>query len=884
MTALQVLLARLKGVFVRRGSDAALDEDIKAHLDLLAEDFERRGLSRADARTAARRAFGGVDQMKEVYRDQRGLPVVETLIQDLRYAARTLRRSPGFTALAFVTMVLGIFGPVVTFAMAKAWILDPLPFSRPDELLDVRRLDQLTGAFGSLTTADFLDAQRGAQSAEAIAGYRQSEARLTGRDRAERVRAALVTPNFFQVLGTTAEFGRVFDPASAADHDGEVVISHLMWREHLGADPQAVGRTVRLDGRDLTVIGVLPESFQFTLLGRCDVWRPLIFTTAQAADRRTRSVVGVARLRKNRTVEDARQELTQIAAGLAAVHPDTNANRSVRVLTLADEVRRHHDLGFIVPVMFAMVGCVLLIACVNITNVMLARASTRRQEVAVRLALGASAARLVRQWIIEHALVFLTASAMGAALAVYGTDWITQSIPVDNRQYLRNYAKLPVDRTVVLFALGIGALCAVVFGWFPAWTAMRGEVSSDLRDATGRSTAGKAGARFRAALVVSEVALALAVLISAGLLMTTARNITRVDVGFDPRSMLTFQLSLDPQHYRESAEIRGFYERLTADLRSRPGVRDAGAASLVPFGTSGSSIEFFPEGSPETRPSDTPVVLLSEITDRYAPTLGLRPLRGRLLGAGDVAGATRVAVVNETLVSRQFAGQDPIGRRFRLGRGSGDLWTVVGVVQDVKNFEAVDAADPQVYVPFAQQPRRAMTVVLRAAGSDDALAATARAAVAAFDPAEPLSDVVSMEGRIHRVTGPHQTISSFVAFFGGVTLLLAGVGVYGLLSYSFEQRTREIAIRVALGASRTDVAGLVLKQIRTFMLAGLAPGLLLAWGIGHALKAMLFGVTPTDWRLYLSMTLLLAAAALVAAFVPTRRAVSIDPLAALRDQ
>ncbi len=885
MTVLRVITSRLKAFFAGGRSDAELEEDIAAHLDLLTEEHGRRGLSPADARAAALRDFGGVEQMKEAYRDQRGMPLLEGLLQDLRHAGRALRRSPGSTLVAMVTIALGIFGPTVTFTMVKAWILDPLPFARHDELVDLRALDTVSGSRRGLNAADFLDWQRSARSFEEIAGYRSAEARWTGPDGAEHLRGAQVTPGFFRLLGVEARWGRLFDPSeTGGEHSRLVVISHLMWRERLHADPAAVGATLRLDGEDHTVIGVLPEPFQFTLLGRCDVWRPLLFTPEQAADRRGTAMVGLARLRRGRTLLEARHELTQMAAAAAAAYPDTNGRRGVRVLSLADEIRVHHDLGFIVPVMFAMVAFVLLIACFNTTSVMLARASTRRQEMAVRLALGASRARIIRQWLVEHVLLFVGSSAIGAALAVYGADWITDSIPVENRQYLRNYAALPVDRTVVLFALAVGAACGLVFGWLAACSSAEADVATDLRDASTRSTPGRKGARLRASLAISEVALALAVLICAGLLVRTAQNIQRVDVGFEPRPLLTFQLRLDSHHYRTPSDTRGFYERLTLDLLGRPGVTGAAAGSLVPFGNSGNRAELFPEGSPETPPSETPAVSLNEVTGDYGRTLGLRLLRGRLLEPEDGADSPRVALVSETLAQRHFPDQDPLGRRFRLGRGDGDLWTIVGVVGDVKNYETTDQRDPEAYVPFVQRPQRAMTVVLRTSGDPEALAPTARASVAALDPAEPIAEMASMDARIRRVTSAYETTSAFVAFFGAVTLLLAAVGVYGVVSYSFAQRTREIGIRMALGARRADVAWLVLRQIRTFLAVALLPGLLLAWGLGHALRAMLYGVTPTDWSMYLSMTLLLALVALVAAFVPARRAMSIDPMPALHDE
>ena len=401
---------------------------------------------------------------------------------------------------------------------------------------------------------------------------------------------------------------------------------------------------------------------------------------------------------------------------LAAAYPETNARRGVRVMALADEVRRHHDLGFIVPVVFAMVGCVLLIACVNVTNVMLARTSARRQEMAIRLALGASRSRIVRQWLVEHVLLFVAASAIGAILAVYGTAWITNSIPVDNRQYLRNYAVLTVDRGVLLFALITGAICGAVFGWVPAWSGAQADINLDLRDGSGRTTGSRAASGLRSTLVIVEVALALALLISAGLLVQTRAQPHSADVGFDPRDRLTFQLALDPQKYSADASVRGFYDRLIADLRGRPGVADAAAGSLVPFAGDGAGAEFFFEGQADLPPADTPVAAFNAVTDGYDAALQLRLERGRFLNAADSAESLKVAVINRTMAARYFGDREPVGSRLRIGRGSRDLWTVVGIVGDVKNYETTDAAAPQLYVPFAQRPNRRMTVVVRSRG------------------------------------------------------------------------------------------------------------------------------------------------------------------------
>ena len=842
-----------------------------------------RGLSPEEARRVALARLGGMQTARQRYREQQGLPPLEHLAHDIRDAFRALARGPGFVAVALFTIALGIAGPTIMFAMAKQWIVDPLPFTQSDDLLDLRNLDRVSGNYGGTSIADFLDWQRSATAVQDMAGYRLSSVRLTGLERAEQIRGAQVTPNFFSVLGVSAAVGRTLDQRdNESGNANVVVISDAMWRRQFAGALDTVGRAIRLDADDYTIVGVLPPSFQFTLLGAVDVWRPLVFTPGDAANRRQRSIVGVGRLAPGRRVEDARTELEGVAARLTSTYPDTNARRNVRVLRLADEVRLHHDAGVVIPALFAMMVCVLLIACVNMTNVMFARASTRRQEMAVRLAIGASRFRIVRQWLVEHVSLFVIAGGIGVVLTVYGTQWITRSIPAESRQFLRNGGVLTVDTWVLAFGLIVAAVCGVVFGLIPAMMITRSDVNKDLRDATARSTSGRGAIRFRAALVISEVALSLALLISAGLLVITARNITSVDVGFVPQHLVTFGLSLDERQYRDEADIRLFYDRVLTSLVNLPGIQSAGAATLVPFGSEGRSAELFIDGGPETTAAETPRVALSEVTGDYAKTLGLRLDAGRFLDEGDSAAAPKRAMVNKALAARLLADRNVIGTRIRIGRTSKDVWEIVGVVGNVKNYEAIEPEEPQVYLPFAQTPARDATVVLRASRDLDQLSDGIRRAVAGIDPSEPITDLTTMEERIRRVIAPYEIVATFVMFFGAITLLLAGVGVYGVVAYSFAQRTREIGIRMSLGASPAGAVALVLRQLRTFLVVGVVPGLALAWLLGQMLKGFLFGVPPDDWRLYLAMTLVLSFVTLIAVVVPARRAAAIDPSVALR--
>ena len=879
--AVRAFLIRLMGALGWRAT-GEFDDELAAHVDMHVADNIRLGMSPDEARRVALARLGGLQTARQRYQERQGLPALEHLALDIRDAFRTLGHNRGFVAVAFLTIALGMAGPTTMFAMAKQWILDPLPFSEPDNLLDLRNLDRVSGNYGSVSVADFLDWQREATALQDLAAYRFAYARLTGIERAEMVRGADVTPTFFGVLGVQSAAGRTFGPRDGEPGTASVaIISDAMSRRQFtGGDP--VGRTIRLDGTDHTIVGVLPPAFLFTLLGAIDVWRPLAFTPAEAANRRQRSIVGLGRLRPGRGVEDARTQLAGIANRLSSAYPETNARRDVRVLRLADEVRLHHDAGIVIPALFAMMVCVLLVACVNVTNVMFARASTRRQEIAVRLAMGASRFRIVRQWLVEHLLVFLTAGAAGVVLTFYGAEWITRSIPAENRQFLRNSGLLTIDFAVLMFGLLVAGLCGLIFGLMPAMMNTRSDVNADLRDSATRTTSGRGASRFRAVLVVSEVALSLALLISAGLLVLTTRNITGVDVGFDPKQLITFGLTLDERQYRNDSDTRLFYDRLLSTLERVDGVSAASAATLVPFGTEGRSAEFFIDGEPETSAGQTPLVALSEVSAQYARTLGLRLESGRFLSEADGADAPRAAMVNEALAARLLPDRNALGLPIRISRSSTDVWRIVGIVRNVKNYESRELDEPQVYVPLSQSPRREATVVLRVTRELDQLSAGIRDAVVKTDPAEPIRDLTTMDERISRFTAPYEIVSAFVAFFGAVTLLLAGVGVYGVVAYSFSRRTREIGIRMSLGATPASAVALVLRQLRTFLLAGVVPGLLLAWLLGQMLKGFLFGVPPNDWRLYLAMTLLLAFVTLVAVVVPARRAASIDPSVALR--
>lgn len=886
MTMLRVITSRLKALFVDARSDAELDEDIQAHLELLAEEHLRQGLSPEDARAAARRDFGGVEQMKEAYRDQRGVPMLESLLQDLRHSGRALRRSPGSTLVATVTIALGIFGPTVTFTMAKAWILEPLPFARPDELVDLRGLELRSGAASGrrrLNAADFLEWQRSAQSFEMMAGYRPAEARWTGPDGAEHLRGALVTPGFFRLLGVEARWGRLFEPTEVGrEHLHLVVISHLMWRERLHGDPAAVGATLRLDGEDHTVIGVLPEAFQFTLLGRCDVWRPLLFTPEEAVDRSGLAMVGLARLRRGRTVEEARHELTQMAAASASAYPDTNGRRGVRVLSLADEIRVHHDLGFIVPVMFAMVTCVLLIACFNTTNVMLARASTRRQEMAVRLALGAGRRRLVGQLLTESLLLGLLGGAAGLIVA----EGALRAILAAEPQGLPRLAEVALSGRVLAFSAALSVLTGILFGLVPALEASRTPVAGTLQESGRGAPGGPRARQARRFLIVSEVALALVLLTGAGLLIRSFLRVMAVDPGFDPRDLAVMRISLDHATYRTAAQSREFYRALTRRLEALPGVLGVAGVTALPLSPVGTDFSrpYWREGEPD--PGGTAAKTdIRMVTPGYFATMRMALLRGRGFTADDGPDRPRIIVVNETLAQREFPGRDPVGQRLVIDyRGGAYPYEIVGVVGNTR-FRGLKAEPrPELFIPHAQNPYLDLSLVVRTSAEPAAMFRTVQREIAILDPLQPAYGLVTMDDLVRRSVSADRFATVLLALLAGLALALAATGIYGVLSFLVAQRTHEIGLRMALGATGRAVVRMVMGESLRLTLAGSAIGLLVSLALARPAAHLLYGVPPDDPVTFGGVVVLMAGVALVAALLPARRASRLDPMVALRQE
>jgi predicted permease len=807
-----------------------------------------------------------------------------TLFQDLRYALRQLRRSPGFTLVAVLTLALGIGANTTIFSVMNATILKKLSFPDPDRLVLVWQTYGKGPDNQSIVSApNFWDFERQNHVFEGVAlfdsagrGYNLS---ASGSNREpEQVSGLRVSANFFSVLGVQPFLGRTFLPEEEIrGKHHEVILNYGLWQRHYGADRSLVGNTIKVDGEDFTVVGVMPREFHWEFeSGHRQLWVPVGYTEGDH-NRASQSFVAFARLKPGVTVEQARAEMEGIGTRLSQQYPADNADMSATVMPMGDFGLE--SLRKIVWALFGAVGFVLLIACVNIANLLLARGATRRKEFALRQALGAAGARIARQVLTESLLLALLGGICGLAPAVWGTSLLPAMFPEGGLNLpLRQIETIPVDRWVLGFTLLASCLTGILFGLVPALSALRGDVSEPLKEGGRGSTAGR-GSRLRHALVASEVALALVVLAGAGLMIQSMSRLLGVDPGFNPKNVLTMEMSLPQEDlYNGPPGHPRFCQDLDEHVSAIPGVTAVGAVGHLPMeGDAGRS--FAVEGQPDPGAGHRPGAHYSVACPNYFKALGVPLLAGREFTHQDTVAAPGVVIINQSMAQKYWPKESPVGRRIL----EDDSWlTVVGVVADVRHWGLDNASDTQFFRPYTQAAWPVMSVVVRTVGAPMSFLPAIKKAMSDVEPDRPISDIETMQNIVQDSLGSRRFPTVLLSTFALVALLLAAVGIVGVVSYSVAQRTHEVGIRMALGARAVDVLKLMVSGTMTWVAVGVGAGLVGSLGLTRLLGTLLYDVKPSSPVVLVSVSLLLTFVGLLASYIPARRAAKVDPMVALR--
>jgi predicted permease len=884
MSRLREFASRVRGLFWKQRLDRDLDEELRTHLDMLVEENVRRGMTSEQALLAAKRSFGGVTHTIEAYRDQRGLPIVETLLQDIRYGARLLRTNPGFTTVALITLALCIGANTAIFSVVSGILLRPLPYPEPDRLVRVMQSYSQKGLnpwnMSQMNFAAYREQSRSFQALSAISIG--GGANLTGVGEPERIQLIKATADFFQVFEVEPLLGRTFRPEEETPGKNAVcVLSYSFWQRRFGADPEVVGRALQLNDVATEIVGVMPEGFDFPeRWPAVALWTPLALNPQRPAPFFLR---GIGRLKPGISPAEAEAETTAILWNTAKQNPSFVGSQSVpppdadlktMVTPLKDVITGDSEKPL--TILLCASGLLLLIGCANVANLLLAKGAMRTREIAVRMALGASPQRIVRQLLTESLLLALIGGASGAMLAWWGVRLVGRL----GIERVPRLAEVGLDSTVMLFSLTLITLTGLLCGLAPARQAYSLGLEAGLREGARGSTRA-AHRRTNSMLVVAQFALSLLLLVGVGLLLRSFQNLITTDTGFRPESVLAMTVSLPDKKYNSEERFLQFNHSLIERVGSLPGIVQAATVDGLPMTGDDNADGIVVEGHEPGPGNVAPVFSIRVVTPGYFDTMGIALLRGRDIDPADNQGSQLVALVDQTLARRYWPSDDPVGKRIRF-EWSDDWMTIIGLVGGIKDDALGDPPKPHVYISSRQWPLGRFYLVSRTEGDPTAAVSAIRGEIQQIDPDLPVYSVQTMTQAMAKTLHGQRLTNSLLIGFAALAVLLAAAGIYGVMSLNVNSRVQEFGIRTALGARPRDVLGLVLRNGMSLAAAGIAVGVGSALWLMRFLESLLFEVKPADLPTFAAAVLLLAAVALVACYLPARRAVKIDPMIALR--
>ena len=880
-------LLRVAGLFSTRGRERDLSDELESHLALQIQENLRTGMPPEEARRQAVLKLGGMEQGKELYRERRSVPILETTLQDLGYSLRTLAKSPGFTVTAVITLALGVAANTTIFSMVSAILLKRPPVAFPDRVMIISGINKLNPeASSGVSVPDYMAWREQAHAFEDLAATSDRDVTLSGGTEPQRVAALSVTASYFRTLKVPATLGRTFLPGEdESGHAHVVVLSHKLWESRFNADPAVVGQNVAIEGERYTVIGVMPAKFRLDVFN-ASLWTPLLFTSQQmsSAGRADQVLSVVARLKPGVSPGQAQAEMATIAHGLEESYPESNKNRSVRVLSLQEFMIQAAGVRASMTLLMGAVVFVLLIACTNIANLVIARNSARQRELVIRAAIGAGRSRLIRQLLVESLLIGAAGGGFGFLLAVCGTTLLRSSLTWND--YVQMLAsEIVLDWPVLVFCVLISMLAAIFFGLLPAIQASKVGVSAALSEGARGGSSGVERRRLRRALVVGEIALSIILLTGSGVMIQAVVGEMRNPLRFNPQHVLTVEIRVSGARYAEPKEQAAFFQKIVQGVENLPGVDRAAVASALPVTRSAGSIGFRLEGatviSKDLELKTRHYVAGSE----YFQVMGIPLIKGRGFLASDSNSAPLAIVVNEAFAQRFFPKQNPIDHRVLIdGSPTGNEgWSqIVGVVGAVPDFPGQSNPEPQIYQSFLQKPQNVMTLVAQSKSDPASLAPLLRQSIWSIDKDQPVGAIHSMMQVVDDAGMGDRLFGWLMGAFSGLALLLAGVGIFGVISYNVSQRTREVGIRIALGAGKHNVLSLVLGQSAWLTGLGVGLGLLGAFPLPGILSSAFEGLPINAPLMLAGVTLLVSFVALLASYIPARRAMRVDPMTALR--